>query len=86
MQRYREEMYMPIYVYEVTVPGVESASVGTVEVLRNFAEYDVPPTAEEAIAAGLTTEEAASAIYRKVLGRGIQLVKGANWGPGKGFW
>lgn len=75
---------MPLYVY--VIENVEGEAPKSIDVLRNFSEYDVGPTEEEALGAGLTPEQVATATYRKVLGSGVKLIKGASWGPGKGYW
>ena len=74
------ERGMPLYEYKDTVSGKK------VEILRNFSEYKIGPTEEEAIKAGLTPEEAVTALWERVIGSGIKVVKGENWGAGKGHW
>lgn len=71
---------MPLYVHK------DKKSGKTVEILRDFSSYKDVPTTEEAIAAGLTEEEALHAEWEKQLGTGIKVVKGDTWGPGKGYW
>lgn len=71
---------MPLYCWK------DKTSGKTIEVMKSFDEYKDPPTKEEAIAGGLTEEEADSADFVKVLGTGIKVVKGDSWGPGKGNW
>ncbi len=71
---------MPIYPYN------ERNSKKTVEILRSFEDYKVPPTLEEALKAGLTEEEYANADWQKVIGRGIRVTRGDNWTGSKGNW
>lgn len=71
---------MPLYIHEDTVSGKQ------VEILRSFDLYKEEPTREEAIEKGLTPEEAEVAVWRKILGTGIKMVRGASWGGGKGYW
>lgn len=70
----------PLYIHEDTLSGKQ------IEILRPFDQYKDPPTEEEAITKGLTPEEAKVAVWRKVLGTGIKMVRGANWGGSKGNW
>ena len=71
---------MPIYPWRVLESGKE------VEVLRPFSGYQDPPTKEECLAAGMTEEEYEAAEFEKIIGRGIRVTRGDNWGPGKGSW
>jgi hypothetical protein len=71
---------MPIYTH------VDKKTSKVVEILRNFDQHQDSPTQEEALIAGLTEEEFQAAEFEKRLGRGIKVVRGDNWGPGKGHW
>lgn len=68
---------MPIYRYRDKKTGKQ------VDVIRSFAEFEQPPTAEEGTRAGveLTGDED----WERVLS-GFQLVKSDVWGGGKGNW
>ncbi len=54
-----------------------------IEILRNFSEFQDPPTLEEA---GMSQEDYDLAEWEKHLGQGIQLVRGDNWKGSKGNW
>lgn len=71
---------MPLYIHK------DAQSGKNVEILRSFKEYEEKPTLEEALAAGLTEEEYTAAQWRRVLGSGIKVVRGANWQGSKGNW
>ncbi len=66
---------MPLYEWLDEVSGTK------VEVLRSFADYEVPPQAEE------MPEDIRAAEHKWVrqIGKSIRVVKGAGWGPGKGY-
>lgn len=67
---------MPIYVWLDKLSGLE------VDILREFAEYQDAPKDED-----LPEEEKGKERqWEKQLGTGIRMVKGDNWGPGKGRW
>lgn len=68
---------MPIYVW------AEKKSGKKVEILRPFDKYQDQPTQEEA---EMSEEEYMAAEWSKELGTGIKVVKGDNWGAGKGRW
>ena len=51
----------------------------TVEVMRSFAEYEKPPTEEEA--PGMSDAE-----WERQIEGGQAVVKGQGWGSGKGNW
>jgi hypothetical protein len=66
---------MPLYEW------LDENSDTKVEVLRSFAEYELPPMGEE-IPEAIRGRE-----YKWVrqIGKSIRVVKGASWGPGKGY-
>ena len=59
---------------------VEKNTGTQIEVVRNFSEYQVPPTEEES---GINPEQAN---WERIIGGGIKTIRGSNWGPGKGHW
>lgn len=65
---------MPLYTWENKKTGKQ------VEVLRSFDDYQVPPTKEEA------GEEVIPEDWNRLIGGSQRVVKGTNWGPGKGHW
>jgi hypothetical protein len=67
----------PLYVW------VDEESGKRIEILRPFDGYLDPPTAEEATAEGVNPE---TAKWKKLLGTGIQMTRGPNWGGSKGNW
>ena len=71
---------MPIYDY------IDKETKKSVSVIRSFKDYENIPTEEEAKDSGVTAEEYSKASWERVLGFGIQMVKGDNWGAGKGSW
>lgn len=64
---------MPFYCW------VDKKSGKEVEVLRPFAEYDTPPTAEEA-------PDVEDPQWERQIQGGQSVVKSWNWGNGKGNW
>lgn len=84
---------MPLYSWEYTLPE----KTGIIDVERKFADYRVPPTAEE-VKKILTKEEFETAKWEKLLVHpddakrgGFTPQFGTNWGPGgasgsKGLW
>jgi predicted nucleic acid-binding Zn ribbon protein len=70
----------PIYTWEDERTGK------SVEVIRDFDKYEVAPTEEEATGAGLENKEYQLALWKRVIGKGLRVVKGDNWGGGKGYW
>ena len=86
---------MPMYIHR------DRNTQKELEVLRSFADYQVPPMlvgenaneedVKSATQAGFTPEEMANADWERVIGRGIRITHGENWspygsGPGKGLW
>jgi hypothetical protein len=71
---------MPLYNW------IEKKTDKEVEILRSFSKYSDSPSKEEALEAGLTEEEYATADWIKVIGKGIKVIPGESWGPGKGNW
>lgn len=71
---------MPLYDWQ------DNRTKKQVLVMRSFAEYQEPPTEEEAVKEGLTEDEAKEADWERLIGAGIQVSKGDAWGPGKGNW
>lgn len=72
---------MPMYTY------IDKKSKKQFDILRHFSEYDSLPTEEEALAAGMTAKQYAKAKWEKLIGGGIRVIRGENWGPGrKGHW
>lgn len=71
---------MPLYVW------LEKKSGKTIDILRSFDDYQVPPTEDEALGAGLNEEEVGEAEWEKRLGTGIQVIRGDSWGGSKGNW
>jgi predicted nucleic acid-binding Zn ribbon protein len=64
---------MPIYSW------VNKKSGKSVEVIRAFADYEKPPTEEEA-------PEEKEPEWERNIGADITVVKGNGWGNGKGHW
>jgi hypothetical protein len=67
---------MPLYEW------LDENSDTKVEVLRSFAEYELPPTGEE-IPEAIRGRE-----YKWVrqIGKSIRVVRGGNWSGSKGNW
>lgn len=63
---------MPLYLW------LDKKTGRTVEVMRSFAEYEKPPTEEEA-------PDMADADWERQIEGGQSVVKGQGWG-GKGTW
>lgn len=53
-----------------------------VEVIRPLAQFEVPPTAEEAGGPGVEHEHK----WKSILSKPPAVVKGPGWGGGKGRW
>ena len=70
---------MPIYDWVDENTGKE------VVVQRTFDDYDAEPVREEAINQGLTSDESKAADWVRLIGKGIQVIKGDGWGK-KGSW
>lgn len=66
---------MPIYVY------VDKKTDFKVEVIRDFADYEVVPKDDELPEA----ERGKEREWERLIGEGIKTVKGHGWG-GKGYW
>lgn len=57
----------------------------TVDIIRKFDQSDEPPTREDIGEKEFSNEELAAAQWSKVLNK-PGVVKGWNWGGGKGNW
>ena len=68
---------MPIYAWQ------DKKSKQTVEVVRSFADYEQPPTAQEVIEAKVELTEPPE--WERVIGK-VGVKKGYRWGGGKGNW
>jgi hypothetical protein len=68
---------MPIYEW------VNDETKQTVEVLREFSDYKVPPTADEV---GISEDEHDPSKWTKVISSGIRVTRGDNWRGKKGSW
>jgi predicted nucleic acid-binding Zn ribbon protein len=71
---------MPIYVYR------DKETDKKVEVIRDFKDYQIEPSVEEAKDYGLTDDEYSKATWERILGTGIQMTRGDNWTGSKGNW
>lgn len=71
---------MPLYTY------VDNNTKDYVEVLRDFKDYEDIPTREECKELSMTEEQYDNADWKRVIGGGIQMTRGANWGGSKGNW
>lgn len=68
---------MPMYQWRDTTNG------RTVDVIRNFDDFELKPGRDEA--EQWTDAEWQAAKWEKVIGA-VSVVKGRSWGPGKGYW
>lgn len=68
---------MPMY------PYFDETSKKEVEVIRNFSDYDIPPTQEEA---QMSDEEYKEAKWKRLISTGIRVTRGDNWSGSKGNW
>lgn len=66
---------MPIYMWECNKCRKK------VDVLRPFAESDVPPDKGT-----MEVRDDCEHSWAKIIGGRQTVIKGANWGPGKGNW
>lgn len=64
---------MPMYTWQ------DKKTEKRVDVIRSFADYELPPTEEEA--PGFQDPE-----WVRVIGESISVTKGNGWGSGKGYW
>lgn len=64
---------MPMYTWE------DQRSKRIVDVIRSFAEYEVPPTKEE-------VPDLEDPEWVRQIGSQINVTKGNGWGSGKGYW
>ena len=64
---------MPMYVWQNKETGAR------VEVFREFADYETPPSKEE-------HPEAEAPGWERVIGTNIHLIRGAGWRGRKGAW
>ena len=71
---------MPLYTY------LDGNKARTMDVLRDFKDYEIPPTAEEAAKEGWTAEEFAAAEWERLLGVGVRTIRGDGWRGSKGNW
>jgi predicted nucleic acid-binding Zn ribbon protein len=67
---------MPQYEWRCDACKVETT------VIRSFQEYKEPPTEDEVP----KSDTPCSHVWERLIGRGQTTVKGASWGPGKGYW
>jgi predicted nucleic acid-binding Zn ribbon protein len=70
---------MPMYTYKDKNTDVK------VDVIRTFDEMEQVPTLEEC-GEKLNEEQHSKAVWERVIGGGISVLKGPTWGWGKGHW
>lgn len=63
---------MPLYEYRGTDGKV-------IEVLREFNDYQIPPTREELEKEGLDPDQ----VYERIISKGIRTIWSPGWGNGK---
>ncbi len=69
---------MPLYTWKSDTTGRE------VDVLRSFADYEVEPDTREM---GVDKDgNPDTGPWTRLLGKGIKVTRGENWGHGKGNW
>lgn len=71
---------MPLYQYRC------KKCKRSLEILRQFAEFDVPPQAEEVATNDPSLPECPEHEWERLIGGNQSIVKGWNWGGGKGNW
>jgi predicted nucleic acid-binding Zn ribbon protein len=71
---------MPIYKWKDKKSGVE------VEVIREFASFEVPPSEEE-LPNDQDDRDFKEAVWERIISSAPKVIKGDGWGPGgKGYW
>jgi predicted nucleic acid-binding Zn ribbon protein len=68
---------MPLYTWKSDSSGKE------VDILRNFEDSLVPPTQEELDHMGIKEDVGP---WKKIISRGIKVVRGDSWNGSKGNW
>ena len=67
---------MPLYEYTC------SECDETVEVLRSFDAYKVPPGIDD----DKLPDSECKHKWKRIISGGVKVIRGATWGPGKGHW
>lgn len=67
---------MPLYTYIDKTTGYQ------IDILRNFAQYQDLPNDTDLP----EEEQGKERDWEKQLGTNVKVIRGENWGPGKGNW